>query len=80
MKIATRITLAAMLLALVGCAAGGFNSVQKTAQLRPGMSFDEVVALLDPPKEAAFVDGKRVATARGKDALAQTAARLAQVR
>ena len=48
--------------ALAGCIAGGFNSVQKTAQLRPGMSFNEVVALLGQPKTAAMVDGKRVAT------------------
>lgn len=49
-------------LALAGCAAGGFNSVTKTAQLRPGMSFDEAVALLGPPKTATMVAGKRVAT------------------
>jgi len=61
MKIATWVVLAASL-ALAGCAAGGFNSITKTAQLRPGMSFDEAVALLGPPKTATMVDGKRVAT------------------
>jgi hypothetical protein len=49
-------------IALPACMAGGFNSVQKTAQLRPGMSFDEAVALLGPPRETVIVDGKRVAT------------------
>jgi len=35
---------------LTACAAGGFNSVQKTVQLRPGRTLAEAVALLDPPK------------------------------
>ncbi len=61
MKIATWLVLAAGL-AVAGCAAGGFNSITKTAQLSPGMSFDEAVALLGPPKSATVVDGKRVAT------------------
>jgi hypothetical protein len=47
---------------LAGCAAGGFNSAGKTTQLRPGMSYDQVVALLGEPKETSMVGGKRVAT------------------
>lgn len=47
---------------LVGCASGGFNSAQRTAQLRPGMSYEEVVALLGEPKESSMVDGKHVTT------------------
>ena len=43
---------------LTACAAGGFNSVQKTVQLRPGRTLAEAVALLDPPKEAARGDGR----------------------
>ncbi len=61
MKITTWMVLAAAV-ALAGCAAGGFNSAQKTAQLRPGMTFEEAVALLGPPKTSSMVDGKRVAT------------------
>jgi len=60
-----RITVWLMLigiLTLAGCAAGGFNSAQRTAQLQVGMSYDEVVALLGEPRESAAVGGRTVAT------------------
>jgi len=47
---------------LAGCAAGGFNSAQRTTQLRPGMSYDEVVTLLGEPRTSSMVNGKHVAT------------------
>src|SRR5680860_1044624 len=47
---------------LAGCAAGGFNSAQRTTQLGPGMSYDEVVALLGEPRESSMVNGKHIAT------------------
>ncbi len=48
--------------ALVGCAAGGFNSAQRTAQLSPGMSYQEVVALLGEPSASASQNGRRTVT------------------
>lgn len=44
------------------CASGGFNSVQKTNQLQPGMSYSEVVQLLGEPKTSELQDGKKVST------------------
>ena len=54
--------LLAICLALTACASGGFNSIEKTAQLHPGMSFEEVTSLLGPPKETVMDNGRRVAT------------------
>lgn len=34
---------------LAGCASGGFDSVKKTGQLRPGMTYQEIVQLLGEP-------------------------------
>jgi len=35
---------------LTGCAAGGFDSIQKTQQLQPGMTYQQTVNLLGEPK------------------------------
>jgi hypothetical protein len=47
---------------IVGCAGGGFNSVKKTTQLRPGMTYQEVVQFLGEPKTSKIENGKLVAT------------------
>ena len=43
---------AAVLLILYGCGSSnmGFNTVKKTSELQPGMSYDEVVSFLGKPK------------------------------
>jgi uncharacterized membrane protein YgcG len=45
---------------LSGCATGGtnmgFDTVKKTAQLRPGMMFPEVVKILGKPKSSVFIE------------------------
>ena len=57
MRNALLIMMAAMV--LTGCATGtgGFNSAVKTNQLRPGMTTDEVTALLGQPASSQFMDG-----------------------
>ena len=49
-------------LVLSGCATGqgGFNSAVKTNKLRPGMTTEEVSALLGNPASSQFVDGYMV--------------------
>lgn len=47
---------------LFGCAAGGFDSVQKTGQLQPGMSYAQVIALLGEPKTTTTKEGSLIAT------------------
>ena len=47
---------------LSACASGGFDSAQKTSELYPGMTYQQVVALLGPPQTSEFAEGKRVAT------------------
>jgi len=51
-----------LFLFLAGCAAGGFDSIRKTTQLQAGMSYDEAVALLGPPKTTVMQGGKRIST------------------
>jgi len=51
-----------LFLFLAGCATGGFDSIRKTAQLQAGMSYDEAVALLGPPKTTVMQGGKKVST------------------
>jgi hypothetical protein len=56
-KTALFIMLSAIILS--GCATGfgGFNSAVKTNQLRPGMSTNEVEAILGQPASSQFIDG-----------------------
>ena len=55
-----RRTMAAAVACIVvaGCMSGGFNSVQKTTQLAPGMSYDEVVKVMGQPEGSKF-DGDK---------------------
>lgn len=47
---------------IVGCAGGGFDSVKKTTQLRPGMTYQEAVKLLGEPKTSEVKNGAWTAT------------------
>lgn len=47
---------------IIGCASGGFDSVKKTTQLRPGMAYNEAVQLLGEPKTSEVKNGAWVAT------------------
>ncbi len=51
-----------LVLWICACAGGGFDSVKKTRQLQPGMSYQEVVALLGEPETTQFKNGKWIAT------------------
>ena len=45
---------------IIGCAAGGFNSVQKLNQITPGMSSEEVIQILGQPNSSQMTDDKWV--------------------
>jgi hypothetical protein len=46
---------------LTGCATGGFDSAQKTQQLRVGMAYSEVISLLGEPLSTEVTSGKLLA-------------------
>lgn len=45
---------------IAGCAAGGFNSVQKLNQITPGMSSEEVISILGQPNSSQMTEDKWV--------------------
>lgn len=47
-------------LSLFGCAGSGMGSVEKTNSLAPGMTTEEVRAVLGEPSQSQFADGQLV--------------------